>query len=225
MLFTRRIPFDYTRPFLFSADGGSGSGGGAGEGGEGGDGGSGGGQAEKTFTQADVDRIVQDRLARAKSAPPADYEDLKAKAAKFDELDAANKSELEKAQEAARKATEERAKAVERANAALRRGAVTAAAVKAGAVDPDAVLALIAQDAVTVGDDGQVTGAEEAVTSLLKDKPYLVGKQPKFSGGADGGARGGDVPSQLSRDDLKNMTPQQIVKAREEGRLKDLMGG
>ena len=34
---------------------------------------------EQTFTQADVDRIVKERVARAK-APYADYDDLKAKA-------------------------------------------------------------------------------------------------------------------------------------------------
>lgn len=47
---------------------------------------------EKTFTQADVDRIVTNRVARY-----SDYEELKAKAAKFDEAEEANKSELQKA--------------------------------------------------------------------------------------------------------------------------------
>lgn len=47
---------------------------------------------EKTFTQADVNRIVTNRLAEF-----ADYDELKAKAAKFDEAEEANKSELQKA--------------------------------------------------------------------------------------------------------------------------------
>lgn len=47
---------------------------------------------EKTFTQADVDRIVTNRVAKY-----SDYEELKAKAAKFDEAEEANKSELQKA--------------------------------------------------------------------------------------------------------------------------------
>lgn len=58
----------------------------------------------KTFTQEQVNRMIQERLARAKSEPPADYEDLKAKAARLDELEAANKSDLEKANDAATKA-------------------------------------------------------------------------------------------------------------------------
>ncbi len=40
-------------------------------------------QQEKTFTQAELDSIVKDRLAREKGKY-ADYEELKAKATKFD---------------------------------------------------------------------------------------------------------------------------------------------
>lgn len=53
---------------------------------------------EKTFTQADVDRIVTKRLSDF-----ADYDELKAKAEKFDAAEEANKSELEKAIEKANK--------------------------------------------------------------------------------------------------------------------------
>jgi uncharacterized protein YdiU (UPF0061 family) len=52
----------------------------------------------KSFTQEEVDAIVEKRLARTKSQF-GDYEALKAKAAKFDEAENANKSELQKAQE------------------------------------------------------------------------------------------------------------------------------
>ena len=59
---------------------------------------------DRTFTQDEVNRIVADRLKRAKSALPPDYDDLKAKAAKLDELEAANKSDLERANDATAKA-------------------------------------------------------------------------------------------------------------------------
>lgn len=52
----------------------------------------------KTFTQAEVNAIVGDRLARA-AEKYSDYDALKEKAAKFDEIEEQNKSELEKAQE------------------------------------------------------------------------------------------------------------------------------
>lgn len=54
------------------------------------------GDEGKTFTQADVDRIIDQRLARDK-AKYADYDELKAKAGKLDEQEAAGKSELDKA--------------------------------------------------------------------------------------------------------------------------------
>ena len=57
-------------------------------------------QEQKTFTQAELDAVVKDRLKREREKY-ADFDALKAKAAKLDELEAANKSELEKATEKA----------------------------------------------------------------------------------------------------------------------------
>ena len=54
----------------------------------------------RTFTQEELNAIVGKRLAEEKSKF-ADYEDLKAKASKFDEMEEANKSELQKATERA----------------------------------------------------------------------------------------------------------------------------
>lgn len=53
---------------------------------------------EKTFTQAEVDAIIGDRLKRDR-AKYADYEALKEKADKFDQMEEANKTELQKAVE------------------------------------------------------------------------------------------------------------------------------
>jgi hypothetical protein len=64
----------YWRPQLRFIEGGEG---GNGEGGDGG--GEGGKQEQATLTQADVDRIVKERVSREK-AKYADYDDLKAKA-------------------------------------------------------------------------------------------------------------------------------------------------
>lgn len=66
---------------------------------------------EAPATQADLDRIVKNRLAR-EHAKFGDYDDLKAKAEKFDAAEAANKTELQKAQDAAT-AAEKRAAAAE----------------------------------------------------------------------------------------------------------------
>lgn len=184
---------------------------------------------DKKFTQSDVDRIIQDRLARVKPATPDDYDDLKAKAAKLDEIEQANATELEKAMKRAEAAEQAADQAVSRARAANIRSAVTSAATMAGAVDPDAVLAMLNKDAVTVGDDGQVTGADEAVKALLELKPYLVGQpaepvKPAPSG--DGGPRGsGGTNSQLDRDDIPKLSDDEFAKAMAEGRFADLLGG
>lgn len=54
--------------------------------------------AEKTLTQSEVDRIVTERVAREKQKF-ADYDDLKTKAQRLQEIEDANKSKEQKAQE------------------------------------------------------------------------------------------------------------------------------
>lgn len=69
-------------------------------------------QFKAPASQEDLDRIIQARIARERKNIPTDYEDLKAKAAKLDELEAANQSEAEKAQARA-EAAEKRAAELE----------------------------------------------------------------------------------------------------------------
>lgn len=57
-------------------------------------------EENKSFTQAELNEIVKERLTRERSKY-ADYEDLKRKAAEFDRIEEASKSELEKATERA----------------------------------------------------------------------------------------------------------------------------
>lgn len=58
------------------------------------------GEQIRTFTQEEVNAIVGKRLAEEKGKF-SDYEDLKAKAMRLDEIEEANKSELQKATERA----------------------------------------------------------------------------------------------------------------------------
>lgn len=55
-------------------------------------------QGEKTFTQSELNAIIADRLSKV-TAKYADYDDLKAKASKYDEAEEASKSELQKVTE------------------------------------------------------------------------------------------------------------------------------
>lgn len=59
-------------------------------------------QAEKTFTQAELDAIISDRLKREREKY-GDYDALREKATRLDEIEEASKTELQKATERAEK--------------------------------------------------------------------------------------------------------------------------
>lgn len=97
---------------------------------------------EQTFTQAQVNAIVAERLSRDR-AKYADYEALKEKAAKFDAAEEASKSELQKAQDAAAKAQAE-LDALKQANAVR---AMREQAAKSAGLSPDMIEFLTGSDA------------------------------------------------------------------------------
>lgn len=188
----------------------------------------------RSFTQADVDKIVQDRLARQK-AQFANFDEFKEKAERYDEIAEQSKSEQQKLEERAQQAEEAAAKATERANRILRKAQIISAATELNAVDPEAVHALLNENnftvptedgelSVTVGDDGSVTGAKEVVQAFLAGRQSLVGepRRPDFDGGARKPTPSGQ---QITRDDLKRMTPEQINNAMEAGQLDHLIKG
>ncbi|HET6908896.1 MAG TPA: phage scaffolding protein [Mycobacteriales bacterium] len=154
-------------------------------------------------SQAELDKLIQDRLARQK-AQFADYDDLKTKASEFDKLQDAQKTELEREREARTAAEQAAADALARAQRTALASAVVAEAAKAGAVDPDAVLALLPADAVTVADDGTVTGAADAIKALLEAKPYLKGTA-RPSGDIDQGSRT-DAPADFRKADSATLS-------------------
>lgn len=176
--------------------------------------------ANRMFTpeqQAAVDRIVQERLARAKAEPPADYEDLKAAAKRLEEIEAANKTELEKANERAVTAEAAAKAATESARETALKSAVIAEAAKKNVVDPDAALALLDRSTLTLDDNGVPTNVAEAMDALLTAKPYLAGTT-RAAGDADQGARtGANGVEQLASTD--GLSSAEIATALAEGRL------
>jgi hypothetical protein len=159
------------------------------------------GAAEKTFTQAQLDKILEDRLARQR-AQFGDVDELKAKASRLDELEASQQSEAEKQRAAREKAEQKAADAEQRANQTLeaandrlRRAAVVAEAAKQGAVDGEDVFRLLDASKLTIDDDGNVQGADVAVKGLLEAKPHLIGSAsmriaPAHFDGGTGGTPG-----------------------------------
>lgn len=123
--------------------------------------------------------------------------------------------------EAAREATA-------KANARILKSEIRAAAAGKLA-DPKDALVHLDLAAFEVNENGDVDAEEisDAIADLLTRKPYLAANgRPSFQGSGDGGAaRKAQGPSQLTRQDLKGMSPQAIHKAKAEGRLKDLLSG
>jgi hypothetical protein len=181
-----------------------------------------GGDAARSFSADDVERIVRERLARAKATPPADYEELKAAKQKLDDLEKANQTDLEKAQTRTAELEKQASDATARAKEAILRSAIVAEAARKNVVDPDAAVALLDRSSLEFDDDGNPTNVATAMDALLKAKTYLVGGS---RGNADQGAREGQKAGQLTSADLKNMSPEAIVAARRAGRLETVMRG
>ncbi len=125
---------------------------------------------------------------------------------KLTEHEQAQLSEKERA-EAKAKDAEDRALAAEtRAKATAIAADLRVHAVTLGAVDVDAVIALVDRSKVEADDDGNVKGGKAAVEALLKAKPYLVsepGAPPRnganFNGGPGGKPPGGNDMSTAIR--------------------------
>lgn len=177
---------------------------------------------EKTFTQEQLEHELGKRLAREREKY-ADYDELKEKASQFDELQEAQKSELERERTRAEEAEAAKAAAEEKAQKALTRSAILAAAA-GKVVDPEAAVRLIDTDAIEFDDDGLPSNAAELVDKLVEDKPYLAPGEKKPPAGDKPADQGGQGGGALTREDLKTMSPDEIMKAREEGRLDHLLG-
>lgn len=134
------------------------------------------GHQESTFVPIDsqeaLDKIVQTRLARERSKY-ADYDDLKAKATKFDETVEANKTDLQKA--------------IDRADRAERQlQAAEALATRAGIIAEFQIPADY-QDLLTATDDAGLRVQAEKVKALLKPRSGIVpneGTQPSIPVGS-----------------------------------------
>lgn len=143
-------------------------------------------------SQDALDRIVGERLARER-AKFGDYDSLKDKAAKFDELDAKSKTELEKAQKAHADAVTW-SSAVEGSLKSERiENAVLRAAGAKQIVDPDAAARLIDTSALEYDEVGKPKNVDALLDALVKDKPYLKsGTTPRTRPQAKASTKEGD---------------------------------
>ncbi len=163
-------------------------------------------QPAPAFTQADIDRIVKERIERVK-ARYADYDDLKARAARLDEIERAQMDEKERLA-ADLKALEDKVSAAERARdealaqsqERLLRAEVTALAAAMSFKYPGDIFRLADLSAAAIDESGAVVGVREALEALAKERPDYIAKPaaPRI----DGEARG-------QESDLPKLTPAQ----------------
>jgi hypothetical protein len=154
---------------------------------------------EKTYTQAEMDAVLQKRLKREKEKQA----ELDAKLKRLEEFEKAEeerkraamseaerlKAEKEEAAKKAVEATEKAQKAQEAANQRIINTEIKSIARALNANDPADVLALLNKSAIEIDDDGNVAGVEDAVKALKEAKPWMF----KQAIGAD--AAGGSNPA------------------------------
>lgn len=190
----------------FASDDGAGAGGSDADAGDNagkGDTGSTGG-GEKTFTQAELDKVVSDRLAREAKKLRADIQaELKA------EADKAAMTEAERLKAEKDAAAKSAADATTKANARVIRAEAKVLAVAAG-VKPERIdyaLRLADLSGVEVNDDGNPDSdaITKALNQVLTDVPELKGETPG-KGGAEGfdGGKGGTVTEAQVKEWLTN---------------------
>ncbi|WP_419704980.1 hypothetical protein [Promicromonospora sp. NFX87] len=162
-------------------------------------------------SQADLDRIVAERLSRER-AKFADYDDLKTKAEKLAEIEASQLSEAEKtaARIAALEAENQGFKTKEQVSGWKKQVSeetgVPAAALKGSSLE-------------------ELQAHAEALKPLIA--AAAPPEPPAPPAGPTVPGEGGTPPAgvaQLTAADLKSMTPEQINKARREGRFNKLLG-
>ncbi|WP_319054801.1 hypothetical protein [Streptomyces europaeiscabiei] len=136
----------------------------------------------------------------------------------------ADKDGSDDAEHARRKAETD---ALTKANARILKAEIRAAA-KGRLSDPKDALTFLDLEQFEVGEDGDIDTEEieDAIDDLLKNKPYLAAATAKrFQGTGDGGAaRKAGRPKQLTKQDLKGMSADQIVAAQDAGQLDDYLG-
>ncbi len=106
--------------------------------------------------------------------------------------------------------------------------ALQLAALKAGVVDPEAVLKLVDRSKVKLDEAGNVTGVDETVKALIEAKPYLVNKNSNgFANGtnpADGNSNTQVKKfklSQIQNSEFYRKNEADIVEAYKHGMIED----
>jgi len=143
----------------------------------------------RSFTQAELDAIIADRISRVKKQY-GDYDELKDKASKWEEHEIEQMDELERAQKRIADAEAAAEQANQQASETLVLASVIAEASKAGALYPEDAFNLIDRSGVKV-EGGKVEGVADAVKTLVEAGRLVMRRTstPNLDGGKGSGER------------------------------------
>ena len=124
--------------------------------------------------QEQINRLVA-QTKRETRQQFSDYNDLKTRATRADELEQEKLTDAEKLEARAVEAERKYSNAQQEIAQAMIASEVKVRASAMGIVDPDAAFLLIDKSNVRYDADGGVTGVDDALTNLMESKPYLKG--------------------------------------------------
>lgn len=132
-------------------------------------------KGEKTFTQADLNKLIDERLTRER-AKYADYADLKKAADQWKQHEDAQKTEVEKLQAQIADWQNRATQADQRRQTAILRSSVMAEAGKQGvpADRIEAAYKLLDTSKLSVDESDAVSGLEDAIKALLQANTFLL---------------------------------------------------
>jgi len=150
-------------------------------------------QAQVEELRKQLKAVNSESAGRRKKLEEIEAAEAKRKQAELSELD----------QLKAKLAEQEKARLVAegKASEALIRHAVEMAAATMKFHNPEIAYHLLDMAEVSIGEDGKVTGVEDALKKLVKSDPYLVGNGTAAAPETDAGKRGTGKPDAKAREE------------------------
>lgn len=155
-----------------------------------GDNGDGGTKTDKTFTQAEVDKLVKDRLERDRKKY-VDYEDLKAAKAELDKIKTENMTEAEKLKAELEAVKTAKAEAEAKVKASERKSTVTSLLLKAG-------ISINLADRIKGDTEEEIQADIDSLKEIVKTTTSGAGGSFPPSGGGKGDEKNADLGVKLA---------------------------
>ncbi len=119
----------------------------------------------KTYTQQEVEKLIEKRLIRERKT---------AKEQREEEIKKANMTENEKLKAEKEESEKKAQEKINIANQRLIKSEVYLEAAKLKIIDADAAFSLMNKENIEIDDDGKIKGIKESLDLLIKEKTWIV---------------------------------------------------